>query len=78
MGPRPAIPTQSSHVNLETLQVFKDVGGKGGVVLQLQPYTPLTLFKTEGGCPPLRARCLRLAEGGQAGKRSTARLASIF
>ena len=45
----PPIPTQPTHINLKALSVFKDAGGKGGVVLQLQPYTSVTVIKSERG-----------------------------
>jgi hypothetical protein len=45
----PPIPTQPTHVNPKALQVFKDAGGKGGVVLRLQPFTSVTVIKSERG-----------------------------
>jgi hypothetical protein len=45
----PQISTAATHVNLARLKVFKEPGGKGGVVLQLQPLTSITLIKSERG-----------------------------
>jgi hypothetical protein len=42
-GLPPQIPTTATHVNLARLKVFKEAGGKGGVILQLQPLTSVTL-----------------------------------
>ena len=44
-----AIPTTPTHVNTELLRVFKEAGGKGGVVLSLPPFTTVTLLKSERG-----------------------------
>jgi hypothetical protein len=43
------ISTTPTHVNTALLKVFKEVGGKGGVVQQLPPFTPVTLVKRERG-----------------------------
>jgi hypothetical protein len=43
------IPTAPTHVNPEALQVFKDASGKGGVVLQLEPFTPVTVVESVRG-----------------------------
>ena len=43
------IATKATHVNTELLKVFKDAGGSGAVVLELQPLTSVTLVKTEQG-----------------------------
>ena len=44
-----AIPAAPTHVNTELLKVFKQHGGKGGVALQLPPFTTVTLIKSERG-----------------------------
>lgn len=44
-----AISATPTHVNPETLRVFKNAGGKDGVVLHLPPFTPVTLIETKGG-----------------------------
>ena len=44
-----AIPTAPTHVNTELLRVFKETGGKGGVILQLPPFTAVALLKSERG-----------------------------
>ena len=44
-----SVPTAPTHVNTELLRVFKEPGGKGGVVLQLPPFTTVTLLKSERG-----------------------------
>ena len=43
------IPTAPTHMNLAVLKIFKEPGGKGGVVLTLQPLTSITLIKSERG-----------------------------
>ena len=43
------ISTKPTHVNLQLLQVFKEAGGNGNVVLKLPPFTPVTLIKNEQG-----------------------------
>jgi hypothetical protein len=44
-----AIPAAPTHVNTDLLRVFKEAGGKGGVVLRLPPFTTVTLLKSERG-----------------------------
>jgi hypothetical protein len=41
------IPT--THANTEPLGIFRAAGGKGGVVLQLAPFTTVTVLKSERG-----------------------------
>jgi len=44
------IPIKPTHVNTEPLQIFKETGGAGGVVVeQLPPFTTVTLVKSGGG-----------------------------
>jgi WD40 repeat protein len=43
------IPTAPTHINPKVIRVFKDSGGKGGVTLQLQPFTPVAVVRSAGG-----------------------------
>jgi hypothetical protein len=43
------ISTTPTHANLEMLQVFKEAGGHGSVVIELLPLTTVTLIKSEQG-----------------------------
>jgi hypothetical protein len=43
------VPTKATHVSIELLEIFKDAGGKGGVVRQLPPFSAVTLVRTEQG-----------------------------
>jgi hypothetical protein len=43
------ISTSPTHVTTELLQIFKEAGGRGDVVLQLDPFTTVTLVKSEHG-----------------------------
>ena len=43
------ISTKPTHINSELLRVFKEPGGKGIVVQQLAPFTPVTMVRTEQG-----------------------------
>jgi WD40 repeat protein len=45
----PPIPTKGTHVNLSRLDVFRQTGGKGGVVLRLQPLTSVAIIRSERG-----------------------------
>jgi WD40 repeat protein len=38
-----------THVNVELLQVFKEVGGHGTIITKLPPFTTVTLVKSEQG-----------------------------
>jgi hypothetical protein len=50
MGKEAIIPTRPTHVSLlELLEVFKEAGGKGGVVHKLPRGTLLTHVRTEDG-----------------------------
>lgn len=48
-GPAAPIPIAPTHITREALKVFKDAGGKGGVVQQLDRFTLVTLVKSERG-----------------------------
>jgi WD40 repeat protein len=43
------VSTTPTHVNPEPLEVFKEAGGKGGMVLQLQSFSSVTVITSEGG-----------------------------
>ncbi len=44
-----AIPTALTHYTRRSLQVFKEAGGKGGVVARLQADTPVTVIASARG-----------------------------
>lgn len=43
------VPIKPTHLNLETLGVFEDIGGESAMVHQLAPMTIVTLVKSEKG-----------------------------
>ena len=43
------ISTTPTHVNTALLQIFKEAGGNGSAVMELPPFTPVTLVKNERG-----------------------------
>jgi WD40 repeat protein len=43
------IPVKPTHVSTEPLQVFKEIGGAGGVVHELQPFTTVTMVNSDRG-----------------------------
>jgi WD domain, G-beta repeat len=42
-------PTAPTHINPKVIRVFKDSGGKGGVTVQLQPFTPVAVVSSARG-----------------------------
>jgi WD40 repeat protein len=48
-NPPAPLPTAPTHITKEALKVFKDAGGRGGVVQQLDRFTLVTLVKSERG-----------------------------
>jgi hypothetical protein len=53
LAPAPGEPTiistTSTHVNVELLEVFKEVGGHGAIITELPPFTTVTVVKSEQG-----------------------------
>jgi WD40 repeat protein len=43
------ISSKPTHVNTELVRIFKQTGGKGQTVMELQPFTTVTLVKSEKG-----------------------------
>ena len=43
------VPVKPTHVNTETLQVFRDAGGSGEIMGQLPPFTTVAQVKSEHG-----------------------------
>jgi WD40 repeat protein len=53
LAPAPGEPmiisTTPTHVNVELLRVFKEVGGRGAAITELPPFSTVTLVKSEQG-----------------------------